>query len=168
MFTMIPGKKYMLAAGAMMFLLLPACAPPFPKALMARVDRSLPAADLMKDPDQYRGRMVMLGGVIVAIKNLQTGTQIEVVQKPLDSEGRPEQTDETAGRFLLQSPRFYDTAVFQRGRLITVVGEIAGQRVLPLGEIEYRYPLINASAVHLWSPYSGPRVSIGIGVYRGI
>ena len=157
----------MLTAALSLLLVAAACAPPFPKELMARVDRRLPVADLMKEPDQYRGQMVMLGGVIAETKNLQAGTQIEVVQKPLDREGRPEQTDETRGRFLVLSPQFYDAAVFHRGRLITVVGEVAGQRIQPLGEIEYRYLLIQASAVHLWSPYSGPHVSIGVGVYHG-
>ena len=70
----------------------------------------------------------MLGGVIVASRNAKEGTFIEILQKPLDSDGRPLDTDATEGRFLVQSDEFLDSAVYHRGRLITVVAEVAGRK----------------------------------------
>jgi hypothetical protein len=43
---------------------------------------------------------------------------------------------------------------------------VAGARVLPLGDIEYRYPLLNSKAIHLWEPYAGPTFHFGIGVFH--
>lgn len=151
-----------------MFALTGACSPPFPKELLEKADRVTPFTELQRDPERYRGRLFLLGGVIVETRNLPSGTQLEILQRPLDGRGRPKETDASGGRFLVITPRFLDAAVFQRGRMVTVIGSIAGQRGLPLGEIEYRYPLIEASAVHLWAPSSGPHFSIGIGVYRGL
>jgi outer membrane lipoprotein len=143
------------------------CGPPFPRELLEQVDRNVAFAALQKDPERYEGRLVMVGGVIVETKNLQEGTQFEVLQKPLDGQARPIETDETGGRFLVISPRFHDAAVFHRGRTITVVGSVTGKRVQTLGEIQYRYPVVQAKDVHLWHPHAGPRFSIGIGVYKG-
>jgi len=143
------------------------CSPPFPKELLEKVEKSVPFTALQKDPDKYAGKLLMIGGIIVDTKNLKEGTRIEVLQMTLDGEGRPELTDDTGGRFLVMTQQFLDGAVYHRGRLITVVGEVAAPQVLPLGEIEYHYPVITAKALHLWSPYVGPSFSFGIGVYHG-
>ena len=158
-----------LLPGVLAILLLASigCGPPFPRDLLEQVDPKLVYADLQKDPDRYRGRLVMVGGIIVASRNLQEGTEFEVLQKPLAGNGRPEETDVTGGRFLVLSSKFHDVAVFHRGRTLTVIGEVTGHRVQPLGEVAYRYPLVRSREVHLWSPSSGPRFSIGIGVYKG-
>jgi outer membrane lipoprotein len=143
------------------------CSPPFPKELLEMVENNVPFTALQKDPDKYAGKLLMIGGIIVDTNNLKEGTRIEVLQMTLDGEGRPEQTDDTGGRFLIMTQQFLDGAVYHRGRLITVVGEVAAPQVLPLGEIEYHYPVITAKALHLWSPYVGPSFSFGIGVYHG-
>jgi outer membrane lipoprotein len=156
--SIIAGGVLMVVAG---------CSPPFPKEMLVQVDRNIVFADLAKDPEAYAGHLVMLGGMIVTTTNLPEGAEIEVLQKPLDSQGRPLATDETGGRFLVLVARFLDAAVYQRGRSLTVIAESAGAKVKPLGEIEYRYPVLKAQDVHLWSPYTGPHFSIGIGVYRG-
>jgi len=157
----------MLVMLAIAALAMPACAPPFPKDLLDKVEKNVSFSDLFKDPEPYRGKLLLLGGIIVETKNLKEGTQIEVLQKALDNESRPYMTDETAGRFLIVSSQFIDAAVYQRGRQITVLGEAAGSKTQQLGEAEYRYPVITAKDLHLWAPYSGPRFSIGIGVFKG-
>lgn len=145
----------------------PACSQPFPKDLLTTVDRTASYDAVRRDPDRYRGTVLMLGGMIVETQNLKEGTRIEVLQKPLDNEGRPRDTDETEGRFLILSRQFLDAAVYHRGRLITVIGEGAGQQTRTLGEIEYRYPEVTAKSIHLWSVSGGPRFTFGVGVYRG-
>jgi outer membrane lipoprotein len=148
-------------------LMLLACSPPFPRELLEKVEKNVPYTALQKVPEKYAGKLLMLGGTIVDTKNQKEGTRIEVLQKPLDGEGRPELTDETGGRFMVVTHQFLDSAVYHRGRMVTVIGEAAAPQVLPLGEIEYRYPVLVAKGLHLWSPYSGPHFSFGVGVYRG-
>jgi outer membrane lipoprotein len=152
---------------ALAVILSAGCAPPFAKTLLDRIDKSLTFSELNKAPESHAGKLLMVGGLIVETKNLKDGTQIEVLQKPLDGEGRPALTDETGGRFLIATSQFLDTAVYHRGRSVTIIGEVTGSKMQPLGEIEYRYPVLTAKELHLWAPYSGPQFSVGVGMYRG-
>jgi outer membrane lipoprotein len=163
----MPVKRNHVVIAVVMAVALAGCSPPFPRELLGKVEKNVPFTALQKGPEKYAGKLLLLGGMIVDTKNLKEGTRIEVLQKPLDGEGRPEQTDETGGRFLILTQQFLDSAVFHRGRSITVVGEVVAPQVLLLGEVEYRYPVLAARSMHLWSPYSGPHFSFGVGVYRG-
>ena len=140
------------------------CAPPFPRDTLDKVNRNISFQELKRDPEQYKGARVMLGGMIIASKNAKGGTLIEILQKPLDTNGRPLETDMTEGRFLVQSTAFLDSAVYHQGRLITVIAEVIGRKELPLDEIIYPYPLLTVKDLHLWSPSTGPRFIFGIGV----
>jgi outer membrane lipoprotein len=140
------------------------CAPPFPKETLDKVNRTISFQELKKEPEKFKGTLVMLGGMIVASKNTKEGTLIEILQKPLDAVGRPLQTDSTEGRFIVQSDTFLDSAVYHEGRLITVVAEVIGRKELPLDDIMYPYPLLLMKDPHLWDPSQGPRFFFGIGV----
>lgn len=145
-------------------LMTSGCAPPFPRETLDKVNKDIPFLSLKAEPEKFKGTWVMIGGMIVATKNTKEGTLIEVLQKPLDTEGRPRQTDATDGRFLVQSDAFLDAAVYHQGRQVTVVGEVIGRKELPLDEIVYSYPLLMMKDLHLWSPSSGPRFFFGLGV----
>lgn len=140
------------------------CAPPFPKETLDKVNRGISFLELKRDPEKFKGAWLMLGGMIVATKNAKDGTLIEVLQKPLDTNGRPLETDMTEGRFLVQSDAFLDSAVYHQGRLITVIAEVIGRKELPLDEIIYPYPLLILKDLHLWGPSTGPRIFFGVGV----
>jgi outer membrane lipoprotein len=79
-----------------------------------RVDRHISFKELQADPEKFKGAWVMLGGVIIASKNTKEGTAIEILQKPVDNDGRPLDTDATEGRFLVQTDQFLDTAVYHQ------------------------------------------------------
>jgi len=156
-----------LATAALLFclaFLTVACAPPFPKAMQEKVNKTISFGELKLAPNTFQGSWVMLGGIIVGAKNTKDGTLIEVLQKPLDTNGRPARTDESGGRFLVQSSTFLDSAIYYPGRELTVIAEILGSKELPLDEISYQYPLCDAKGLHLWSQDPGPRFFFGIGV----
>jgi outer membrane lipoprotein len=140
------------------------CAPPFSQAALDQVDRSVTFTELRSDPDRYKGKWVMLAGVIVATRNTQEGTFIEVLQRPTGRGGRPLDTDATEGRFIISSAKFLDAAVYHGGRQITAIGKVVGLKVQQLSEIEYRYPVVEAGELQLWEPGPGPRFSVGVGV----
>ncbi|MGE5172359.1 MAG: Slp family lipoprotein, partial [Betaproteobacteria bacterium] len=87
-----------------------------------------------------------------------------ILQTPMDRDGRPLDTDATEGRFLVQTDQFLDSAVYNQGRLITVIGEVVGKQAMPIDEVTYQYPILNAKGLHLWRPSYGPRFFFGIGV----
>ncbi len=143
------------------------CAPPFTRASLDRVDRTVTFKELWEDPDHYRGTWVMLAGVIIGSRNTADGTFIEVLQRPMGRRGQPLDTDETEGRFIIATTEFLDAAVYNGGRLITVVGEVAGAKVQPLGEMQYRYPVVSARELTLWEPGAGPHVVFGVEFFHG-
>jgi len=119
--------------------------------------------NLLKNPDAYKGKFVIIGGFIVSSRNTPEGTYIEVVQKPLDFRGRPEDTAISHGRFIVLYESYLDTAIYSRGREITVAGEVIGKMVRPLGEIQYPYLLIKGKELYLFEPRRIPiKFEIGI------
>ena len=140
------------------------CAPAFPRETLDRLNRNISFAELKKDPERFKGAWVMLGGTIIATRNTREGTLMEILQQPLDTGGKPLGTDLTEGRFLVQTDVFLDSAVYHRGRMITVVAEVIGRKDLPLDEIIYPYPLLGVKELQLWGSSPGPRFIFGIGV----
>jgi outer membrane lipoprotein len=160
-------KIFLLVASLTVFTA--GCTPTFPSRITERVDTGISYRDLMNDPGSYKGKWVMLAGDIVAARTEKDGsTYLEVLQRPADKSGMPRETDETGGRFIAVSRQFLDPAVYGRGREITIVGEVIGDSVKPLGAVAYRYPLLEIQAMHLWEPQYGSRahVSVGVGVFH--
>ena len=132
------------------FLVSGGCAPIISKQLRREASRDITFKKVIKDPEIYKGKVVLLSGVILGSKNRKEGTMIEILQKPEDMEGRPKDVDESDGRFLALYDGYLDTAIYSRGREAIVAGEIKGKRTLPLGEIKYTYPLILIREIHLF------------------
>lgn len=146
-------------------LVIAGCAPVISKDIRDQVARDLSFKEVLQDPEAYKGKMVLWGGVIIKAENQKEGTLIEVLQKPTDREGRPKDVDLSDGRFLALYDGFLDAAIYAREREVTIAGEIKEKRVLPLGDIQYSYPLILVRQLHLWPaerkeqlyPYPYPR-----------
>lgn len=140
-------KKILILLAAAVWIF--SCAP-FSKNILDRVDRDLAFGDVQKDPEAYRGRTVLWGGVIVETLNRPQETLIKVRLTELDLDARPQNTDRSPGRFLVQYAGFLDPAIYREGREISVAGEITGREVLPLGTLHYVYPVVAAKEIRLW------------------
>ena len=143
------------------------CAHVISEETRSQVDKDVSYALIFKDPDALKGYIVIIGGIIIESKNTQEGTYIEVLQKPLDYRGYPKDTDVSYGRFIIIAKNYLDTAIYVRGRQVTVAGEVLGKKMLRLDEIEYPYPLIRSREIHLLDVYSGFPVHFSIGVFGG-
>ncbi|NVO21724.1 MAG: Slp family lipoprotein [Bacteroidetes bacterium] len=106
-------------------------------------------------PEKYVGKNIMLGGRIVNIKNSSEGAQIEIVQFDLNSRSYPEERFISYGRFLATDNNYMDPLIFKSGMLLTLVGEIKGQKTMRLDEMDYVYPVVAVKEWYLW-PGSGP------------
>ncbi|HLO25732.1 MAG TPA: Slp family lipoprotein [Geobacteraceae bacterium] len=152
-----------------MLLLIAGCAHQISDKSLAMADRTISFAKLRGNPDAYRGKFVLLGGVIATIKDVQEGTQLEVVQHDLDSREIPDATSVSGGRFLAITPDSLDVAKCKRGAVVTMAGEVTGRKVQSLQGVDYVYPVIAVKELHLietatvdenyffrtWTPY-GP------------
>jgi len=129
--------------------LVVSCAP-FSQEMMRQVDESLTFREVQKDPQPFGGKTVLWGGVIVDTANRKDETLIHVMQTELDYEKRPKNLDSSGGRFLVRYNGFLDPVIYSKGREITVAGEVVGKDVLPLGAIQYAYPVLLAKEIRLW------------------
>jgi outer membrane lipoprotein len=124
---------------------------------------------LVSTTDGHIGEAVQWGGVLIASRNLQDSTELEVMGYPLDSCGRPLTDSSPVGRFVMVRPGFLETTDFESGRRLSATGRIIGVRDGRLGEAEYRFPLLESYKIHLWphteprADYRRPWVNIGIG-----
>lgn len=140
------------------------CAHVVPKEIRERSEE-IPTIALIKNPDAYKGKFVILGGIIISSKNTVDGTYIEVLQKNLDYRGRPEITDISHGRFIIFYDGYIDTAIYSQGREITVAGEVFGKTIRPLGEIQYPYLLIKSRELYLFKPKYEIPIRFGISIW---
>ena len=151
----------------LIFFCLLGCSSVISKSVLKSVDRSITFQDLQRNPDQYVGKMVLLGGQIAGVTVKKEETLVEVVQKPLSGE-EPKNEDMTYGRFLVLFKGFLEPETFPTGRKITVAGEVQGKRVLLLDQLQYSYPVIHPKEYHVWNREEevghGPQFSIGVGV----
>ena len=145
---------------SLIFLLLISlgCASAISKQLRRGASREITFKEIIVDPEVYKGKVVLLSGVILDSKNTNEGTLIEMLQKPADIEGRPKAVDESDGRFLALYDGYLDVAIYRRGREAIVAGEVRGKRALPLGEIVYTYPLISIKEIHLFKVRKEERI----------
>jgi outer membrane lipoprotein len=147
-------------------LLLAACARP-PAALRGEF---VPVTVADARAGDVAGERVRWGGELVrTVPQAADTTCFEVVAKPLDRRGRPSRVDDSPGRFVACARGFYDPAVWAPGREMTAVGTVGGTAVARVGEHDYRFPRIDADAVHLWPPHEpgrGPRIG-GYGGWGG-
>lgn len=96
------------------------------------------------------GTPVRWGGVILAVESGDRATCFQVLGRPLGEDARPLPVDRVNGRFLACRDGFYDPELFTSGREITVVGRIAGESDRPVGDFQYRHPVVEAERLFLW------------------
>ncbi len=118
------------------------------------VDPAITFSRLRENPDAQLGKYVLVGGSIAGVKNSKEGAQLEIVQADLDSSDAPTNIYHSDGRFLATSPALLDPFIYKPGRLVTIVGEVKGQRTMPLDEVEYTYPVIAIREIYLWKEYA--------------
>jgi outer membrane lipoprotein len=147
----------------LLILTLPSCAPTISKQVQEQAEASLSFPVLSADPDAYKGKIVILGGVIAQTTAKTGQTELEIVQKPLDSFKVPETTDRSEGRFLVLADQFLDPLIYKKDRKITVAGEVMGSEVRKLDALDYRYPVIKSLELKLWPPKSSTPVFFGVG-----
>jgi len=159
------------AIGSIVLILLTligaGCAPVISHEVLREVDKDLPFRAVLADPDNYKGRRILLGGKIIETIPLPNKTRMFVLQYPLGFRDKPFTDSGHEGRFIVEATGFLDPVVYGAGRKITVAGILEGKEVLPLGEITYTYPLVVGMELYLWpleDAYTVPQFYIGIGI----
>jgi outer membrane lipoprotein len=134
-------------------LLLTACYPVLNRELMREGSRDVPFDLLRESSDAYKGRLFILGGIIVNTRFTETGSQIEALYVPVDSSGYLKERTHAQGRFLALYPRsrgLLDPLVYRKGREITLAGSFLESRKGKIDEMDYTYPVFEIRQIYLW------------------
>jgi outer membrane lipoprotein len=165
------SKKIALAV--ILAFALSGCTSVLSNRIVQEADDKIAFPDLQKQPERYRGTVVILGGQIVETVVKESETWVQVLQLPLGTQHRPDNTASSHGRFLVIYKRFADPLVYEKGRKITVAGEVQGSRVMMLNNAGYSFPVLLEQETYLWKAEDyqgyrpGPAFQFGIGVGIG-
>ena len=160
----IKQSKHIL--GIFLVMLVVGCAAGITQQSRSLVTFTGSFSELQKTPDSFIDEVVILGGMILEIQSSQTSSEVIVLQLPLGSKSRPVNSDQSKGRFLVQTDQFLDPAIFQKGRLLTVVGTLKTSQARAIGGFKYVYHILEAIEIKLWpaESRSKPSFRFGIGV----
>jgi len=155
-------KRLSTASLAICVLVLTGCATA-PKPLQGDFSAVSPSE---AGRDGRIGERVRWGGEIVTVETLATRSCFELLGKPLGDSARPSRKDESSGRFLACRDGFYDPALFEVGRDLTVIGVVEAIEPRQIGEFAYRYPRLAAEIIYLW-PERQAQVVYPVGFWGG-
>ena len=134
-------------------LFLVSCAPVLSKELMREGQRNVSFAELRANPDAYKSKLYILGGLIVETRFTEQGSQIEVLAVPVDSYGYLKEHERSNGRFLAVYPKskaLLDPVVYKEGREVTLAGEFREIRKGKIDDMEYDYPVFEIRQIYLF------------------
>jgi outer membrane lipoprotein len=149
-----------------LIFLVMGCAAGISKQTRSKVTYTGSFSALQKTPDAYKGEVVMLGGRIIEAKVSSPLSELTVLQLAIGTSDRPENSDKSEGRFIVQSKQLLDPAIYEKDMLVTVVGTLKGSKVLPIGDLKYTYPIVEPIEIKLWprGMQTQPMIHFGIGV----
>jgi|SRR5690625_360378 len=117
---------------------------------------------------RHTGETVLWGGRVIQTSPGQDATTLEVVAFPLQRNQRPNERQDSSGRFLIRYAGYLEPEDYREDRLVTVTGTVEEVREGVVGDAPYRYPVIAADQLYLWperqSTDQQPRVHFGVGV----
>lgn len=149
-----------------LLFLISGCAAGLSSDARSRVTYNGPFTYIQQDPSAHVGETVLVGGRILDIRTSEESSEIMVLQMPLDHWNAPIDEDRSEGRFLVFMDRFLDPVLYNKGKLMSMVGVVRGSEIRAIGQYEYNFPTIDAVEIKLWLQDDTyvPNIRIGIGV----
>jgi len=129
----------MLTAVAM----LSGCGSVISKGSLLDVDRNVTIDMVQRVPAQFNEAFVLWGGVILSTQNLESVTEIEVLETSLDYNDLPDfEYTSSRGRFIIAADRYLDPNIYKEGKGVTVAGRVQSVSTRKIGKMDYSYPVV--------------------------
>jgi outer membrane lipoprotein len=125
------------------------CAYPISRDLTKVVPKDLTYPRVIQNLKEYLGSTVIWGGIISDLRNGKEGAEITVLEAPLDRRGVPDPRI-TRGTFIARTEEYLDPKVYERGKKITLAGDIIGQETKALDDQKFMYPVVLILELRLW------------------
>lgn len=131
------------------------CVPVLKKDLMKRGIYNPRLSEMKQSPVLNKGKLFILGGIIVKTTVTKEGSLIEAVLVPVNSWGYLKGYTTSNERFLAlyRGKELLDPIIYNEKREITLAGEFIETREGIIGEMEYDYPLFEIKGIYLWEEY---------------
>jgi outer membrane lipoprotein len=130
----------------MLGVVVAGCGPAISTPLQQEAVPGMSFAELSAQPDQYKGRIVILGGEVMQVQPWgNEGSLLSMDQEELDSHLFPSGTG-SGGTFLVESDEWLNSNVYQPKSKVTVAGTVVGKK--------NGYLVLKAQQIHFWE---GPR-----------
>jgi outer membrane lipoprotein len=123
---------------------------PISKQYQAMASKDVNFGMVLANPEAYKGAVVIWGGRIVETTNTPQGSEIIVLETPLNGWEEPSSPEYSPGRFVAKSSSFLDPAIYKPGKKITIAGQVTGGEEKPLGTTAYTYPIVDIKQLYLW------------------
>lgn len=118
-------RRCWLIAG--LFLALGACTPAISPTLQQEAGPKVGFAELAAHPEEYKGRLVILGGLVMTVQPWQEGSLLEVDQRQLDERLYPIGTS-SGGTFLVESDEWLNSNWYVPKSKVVVAGLVEGAK----------------------------------------
>jgi outer membrane lipoprotein len=135
----------------LLLALLTACASEVPLVIREPIAGAPDVQSARTARTESVGKRVRWGGVIAAVENHKQDTWVELVDRPLDRNGRPVETDKSGGRFIARIHGFLDPVTYEKLRELTVTGVLAEPITRAVGDYPYSYPVVDVDTYYLWA-----------------
>ncbi|MGH8646847.1 MAG: Slp family lipoprotein, partial [Gammaproteobacteria bacterium] len=96
------------------------------------------------------GKRVRWGGRITASRIHEHESCFDMVAAELDRTARPWRENPTQGAFSVCLSGFYDPAIYQTGRWVTVIGTVRALESPKTGDDSVLRPKVEGETIHLW------------------
>lgn len=122
--------------------LISGCSQVMSSSWMDKSDLSLTYNEISSNPDKLTGRIVMVGGTVALTLSSGDFTEMEIIQHSLLTNGVPDESAASEGRFRAVSGELLDPSVNRTGMPVTIIGEIKGRKDIAVEGKISSYPLI--------------------------
>lgn len=109
------------------FLALEGCVPAISPSLQQEAGPAVGFAELTAHPDTYKGRLVILGGLVMSVQPRQQGSLLEVDQRQMDERFYPIGAT-SGGTFLVESDEWLNSKWYLPKSKVVVAGLVEGAR----------------------------------------
>lgn len=131
------------------------CSSALPSKYLRQAEPGVTLTTLMADPEKYRGKVIVLGGVIVDAQQNGDELWLYMRNRPLDKDYRPHRPSELTGAeaghyWVVIDPRKISPKYREWARA-TVVGQVTGMKATAAPNEPTDEPVLTAMYVRGWS-----------------
>lgn len=114
---------------------------------------------------------IQWGGIVIATRNLNKASEVEILAFPLDDQGRPDTSAASIGRFIASQAKYLEGKEYAAGRLVTATGRFTEVRSGQVGDADYQFPVLICNQLEIWPDESEskakPSIHFGFGASSG-